>query len=127
MSNEITCLTRLKVSNGDLTEDRNVTTKIDQHTQQYYRTVETIGVTQTLIDPITVTTPGLVFLQNLDPVNYIVYGWDNLGENEYGTEYTHKLKAGETAIFRLNGFASVVFYAIADTAPCRLDILVLGD
>lgn len=60
-------------------------------------------------------TAGYVFLKNLDTTNYITVGLSG--------QYSIKLKAGEIALFR----AAAPIYALANTATCLLEYLIIED
>lgn len=58
---------------------------------------------------------GYVFLKNLDATNYITVGLSG--------QYSIKLKAGEIALFR----AAAPIYALANTASCILEYIIVED
>ena len=60
--------------------------------------------------------PGYVWLKNLDSTNYIQVAPDT-------TNYFIKLKAGQWAIFPINGTAMI---AKANTATCNLEYIVVS-
>lgn len=60
---------------------------------------------------------GWCFLKNHDATNYIRVG-------AITGQYSIKLKPGEFALFRLNPLS---LYAIADTASCSMEFIVVED
>ncbi|MFC1924291.1 hypothetical protein ACFLXA_02875 [Chloroflexota bacterium] len=62
-------------------------------------------------------TPGYVIAKNLDDTNYVEIG------STTGV-YDIKLKAGEIALWRHN---SATIYAIANTAACDLEHIIIED
>ncbi len=68
----------------------------------------------TLLDFGSVSSPGYIFMKNLDASNYIQYGPSVNGVMQLG----NKLKAGEMAVFRLD--TTTTLRAIANTGAVKL-------
>lgn len=79
--------------------------------------VQTIGITDEVLNLGDISTIGFVFVKNLDATNAITIGSD-------GTLYPIKLKPGEANLFRWNAAA---IHAKALVAPCKLEYLILPD
>lgn len=120
MANEITVSARLKVNNGSLSFERNISSlSIDQAavggpTPGYV----TIGTTEESIAFGELGTAGWLFMQNLDTTNYVEWGFAT-------TVYGGRLEAAEPALFRLN--PSSTLYLKANTAACKCVVYALED
>lgn len=119
MADEISVTTRLQVSNGGFSESRNPgRVTIDQAAQGGNASVQTIGTTYEALNVGDVTTEGLCHITNLDAANFVDIGTDG------GAALVPflRLLAGESALFRASTNA---LYALADTAPVKIDALIL--
>jgi hypothetical protein len=119
MANEISVTTRLTVENGNFKADRNPgRILVDQATLAAIANVQTIGTSYEAITLGDVSTEGYCYLRNLDSTNFVDVGTDG------GAALVPflRLKAGECAVFRISTNA---IYALADTAACKLDVLIL--
>lgn len=112
MANEIQIRVHLSVANGNLSDTTNITYNVDQTavggpTPGYV----TIGTTEESVAFGELGTKGIVFIQNLDPTNFIDWGFST---GVYGSA----IPAGETAgPFRLK--SGTTLYLKADTAACK--------
>jgi len=79
-----------------------------------------IGTSEETVSFGDITTPGYVFIRNLDDTNYVT-----LGPDSTGMVAAIKLKAGEVALFRTDD--SATWKAQANTAACDLSFYVLED
>jgi hypothetical protein len=64
-----------------------------------------------------VTSVGFVYIENLDPTNYVRVGCPT-------GQYTNKFKPGEGYWFRAS---ANTIYAIANSAPCNISYEVISD
>jgi hypothetical protein len=86
----------------------------------YVKGTQTIGTTAEVLGKGEITTPGFLFIKNLDGTNYI-----ELEKATFSTTAgTVKIKAGEVALFRV---ASSTIYACANTAACDVSYLMIED
>lgn len=93
-------------------------------TQKFRKWIQTIGITEEAIDIGEITSPGMMFAQNLDPTNVV-----ELRAATGGAKFA-MLRAdansdgkGGAALLELGSGAQVPF-AIATTAPCRVLFLL---
>lgn len=80
---------------------------------------QTIGTSEEAIVLGEITSPGWAFFKNVDPTNFI-----NLKVATGGAIFA-KLLPGEVAMLRLGSGAQAPF-AIADTAPCALEYMLVA-
>jgi hypothetical protein len=76
-----------------------------------------IATTDVTLSIGSISTIGWVWLRNLDPTNFIIFGLD-------GSTYGLKLKPFEFTFVRWNGAA---IHAKSDTAACLLEYAVFED
>ena len=119
MANELTvsCSMRFSKSGREASQSYSGI-RIDVSGDKITRVIQEIGTDEEALDVGDIGTAGYVIMKNLDDTNYI--------EIRPGTGEADliKLKAGEVAMFRLalNGP-----YAIANTAACDLEFLLIED
>ncbi len=121
MSDEITVTAALRCSNGDFRLDVNPgSVQIDQAIAAGGNPgTVSIGTVDTAISFTGLTTPGYVWMRNLDGTNYV-----DIGPDSGGTMVPClRLKAGEVALFRLS--AGVTLKGKAHTAACLVQIHAL--
>lgn len=82
--------------------------------------VQAVGTSAENIAGGDVSTPGYLFLKNLDATNFVDIGKDNTGFVAVG-----RMEPGETACFRVS--ASTTIQLKADTASCNVQYLLLED
>lgn len=75
-------------------------------------------VEEPLIIPDDIATPGFLHIENKDLTNFVTIRPASGGDDLV------KVGPGEVALFRL---AAAAPYIIADTAPCRVEYLILED
>lgn len=120
MADEIFISARIRVSNGNLTFDRNIGSRLyDQSaiggpTPGYV----TIGTSEESISFSELGTLGWVLMENLDATNYVDWGFST-------GVYGGRLEPGGIALFRLR--PSTTLYLLADTAACKCLINALED
>lgn len=121
MANEVMLTAKLKCLNGDLKIERDVTSLlIDQAVQGQYHNVQLItfaGEVDIVIG--TMTNYGVCFLRNLDQTNYIKVGKKVAGV----MEASMRLRKRQPALFPLE--PGITLRAQANTADCRLEVIVL--
>lgn len=124
MANEIRVGASLECNNGNF-----ILPKVGGNTQNVTQNtlgggvpgMVSIGTSEEDIVTTDISTLGWCFIKNLDPTNFIKYGPKSGGSMiEFG-----KLKAGEAAVFRL--MTGITIRAVADTAACKVQILILND
>jgi hypothetical protein len=125
---EIAATLTVNVSNGNLVDRINETAQIDQTTARGgLPGFLIVGTTEESISLADLVSPGVVFIKNLDPTNYVQYG---IAAYELvGTSLTFfplgKLKAGEWCWFRLEPTATL--YLKANIASCPVVVRVYDD
>jgi hypothetical protein len=115
MASEITASASISVRNGNMNENIASGAKmIDQAavggpSPGYV----TIGTSEESVSLSEISTLGWVYIQNLDPTNYVRFGFST---GVYGA----RLLPGEFAMFRFNPGASL--FMIANTAACKCQV-----
>jgi len=80
--------------------------------------VQNIGTSEEALTKVDgLTTPGYVYVRNLDTSNFVTIG-------AVTGQYSIKLKPGELTLFRVN---SPNIYARADTAACDVEYIIIED
>jgi hypothetical protein len=120
MANELTMTVSVAFAKGNVASiaRQAVGKTITVAGTKYQASVQTIGTTQEAIVMGDVTSPGYIWVKNLDATNYVT-----IRPATGGTD-TIKLKAGEIALFRLVGAAP---FAIANTAAVAIEYIVFDD
>lgn len=96
--------------------------KVTQTTQLVDSGFWVVGTSEEDLALREVTTPGYMWVKNLDGANFVKYGPKSAGAMiEFG-----RIKAGESAIFRV-GPSGVTIRAIADTGAVKLQYLLFND
>lgn len=128
MANEISQQIRLSATNGNFVLPAIGTTKqITQTTRGggvpgQITAVETGEGTLIDVSTLGLTATGVVYLKNTDPTNFVEYGPD---DGAAAIVPFGKLKPGEEASFRLK--PGVDWWIRADTAPCKVTVIILDD
>jgi len=122
MANEITVTTRVSISNGNFKQKFDPgTVQIDQAAIGGHSPVVIVGhAAEEDLALGDLSTPGLVALRNLDATNFVKYGPKDGTMVEFS-----RIKAGETAVFRLG--SSVTLRWQADTADVKVQVMALED
>lgn len=118
MANELTINVNLSLSKGNLRE--SVAPGALTYTvsgTKIVRAVQSIGTTDEALGLGEISSLGYLYIRNNDTTNYVEVGVD-------GTNYVVKLKAGEVALFRVDGAA---VHAKANTAACSCEYLLIED
>jgi len=122
MANEISVTIKITFAKGTLpTVSRNPSAlSVDMTGTQFVAGVQSIGTVEEALDlgDMGALTLGWMYAKNLDGTNFV-----EIRPNT-ATADLIKLKAGEFCLFRLT---SNTPYAIADTAACELDYLIVED
>lgn len=119
MANEITLSINLTVNSSLYTPgQKSHTVQIDQTTFSGHETVQSIGTTVEALTEGDITSPGVFWMRNLDPSNFVTIG----GTTD---SLPFKLKAGEIGCLRRGTTDSL--YAKADTAEVKLWHFLLSD
>jgi len=119
MADEITIHASLEFAKGGVDgKARTAGLTIDMSGTEYIYNVQIVGTSAEAIQLGDVTTSGYMFVKNLDATNFV-----EIRDGSGGADVV-KLKAGEVALFRLT---TTTPYAIADTASCRIEYLLLED
>lgn len=124
MSNTISLLTGIQHTRTSPQAPVNVqtqTTNITQSGNIVFTDTPTIATSATTITTGSISTLGLVVLENLDSANFVKIAVDDGGT----PKYWGKIKAGERFIFR--AFPGTTIKAIADTASVKLQVTIYED
>ena len=121
MANEITVTGKITLKNGKFELELNSRSlQADQAGTGGVHQEQNIGTTYEAISLGEVTTAGYAMFRNNDDTNFLQIGLDG------GAALTPvmKLLAGETAgPFRID--AAATLFALADTAACELEVIIL--
>jgi len=118
VSNEISISVGMSVSKGGVQDSRFDSVNIDMSGDAITHHTQVVGIVEeAIVVPADLTTFGFVLLKNLDDTNFIEIG-------KTTGVYTIKLKAGELALFRVDGST---LFALANTAACNMEIFLIED
>lgn len=121
MANEITVTTSMQCVNGTFTTTYAPgSVRATQTTKGKFSTTVTIGTSETDVTISNLTTPGLVFLRNLDATNRVEWGPKSAGSMVL---CGNMLASDPPSHFRLGG--SVTLRMKAYVASCQVQIDVL--
>ena len=116
MAGELNIRATLSFSKGSAKVNRSESVSVTVTGDAYNSGVHAIGLTEEiLLQGTDLGTLGYVFIQNLDATNFVRVGITG--------SYSIKLKAGEIALFR----AAADIYAIADTAICNVEYVLIEE
>jgi len=120
MANEIAVTAKITVTNGLAKDTFNPGSQTYDQTAQGGPTpgVISVGTSEESVAFGELSTVGWLVMRNLDPTNYVQWGFAT-------TAYGGRLEAGETALFRLE--PSTTVYLKANTAACLVDIRAYED
>jgi hypothetical protein len=91
--------------------------RLDMSGDDYMRFEQLVGITEEALI-LGDVTPGVVLIKNLDNTNFVSL------RRASGEGNCLKIKAGECWPFRL---AAAAPFVIADTAPVRIEVLIIDD
>lgn len=118
MSNELTISASVKFVKGSLNVSRSKSgLRIDVTGDKHVDLVQEIGTSEEALTLGEAAVGGYMMLENLDATNYVEIRPDT------SVADLIKLLPGDIALFRTSDDA--VPYAIADTAPCDLRIIII--
>ena len=124
MANTISLLTGIQHTRTSPQAPVNVqtqTTNITQSGNIVFSDTPTIATSATTITTGSISTLGLIAIENLDSANFVKIAVDDGGT----PKYWGKIKAGERFIFR--AFPGTTIKAIADTASVKLQVTIYED
>lgn len=120
MANEITITGILKCYNstqGIDQEMRRENISVDMTGDSYVRHIQTVGTSEEALElGQDIGTPGYVMIRNLDSTNFVSL------RRATGEGNCIKILAGKFALFQ---WAASAPFAIADTSPVRIEVLLL--
>jgi hypothetical protein len=121
MVDELTIKTQITFEKGDVKMKQGPTTlTLDVSGEDAIRATQSIGFAAAEnIAKGEITTPGYMWVRNLDDTNFVDIGYDDTGFKN-----VVQLKAGEEALFRL---AQATPQAKADTAAVRIEYIIIED
>lgn len=115
MADEISASISVRVVNGDFTDVVSPgTVEIDQVASGYAGGIVSVGTSEEDLAVGDVTSPGLLYLRNLDATNFVTYGPKSTNMVAFG-----KLMPGEFAFLRLD--PTVTLRWKADTAAVKVE------
>lgn len=116
MVDELTVSVSLRFAKGgiDVSLSRSGV-QLDVDGSDYTKNVQVVGITEELLQ-LGDVTPGYILIVNLDRTNFVEV------RAESGAADLVKILPGEPALFRLS---SATPYVIADTAPVRIEYLLI--
>lgn len=116
MAEELKIAVEANFRKGGVSEEISESFSVDITGTEFLRCVQSVGTSEEALElGQDIGTPGFVFLKNLDPTNFVSV------RRATGEGNMIKLLPGEPALFRM---AATAPYAIADTAACRLMIVM---
>ena len=121
MANELELNVSFTYRDGDSEVDNSADdpTFVDIVTLTYYNAIQSVGTSAEAVQVGDVSSPGFVFMRNLDPTNYV----DVYASN--GGDRFARMYPGEPCLLRLGPDASAP-YIIANTAACRVGVTLFS-
>ena len=119
MANEISFTASLSISKGGVNISGSGSATVTMAGNNLLGTVQNIGAATEAIAIGDMTTPGYLWVKNLDATNFIQIGLTN--PVNAGNAMV-KLLPGE---FALMPTRQTAIYALADTAPCDLEVVIV--
>jgi len=116
VADELSIAVELNYSKSGVTEEITHTDNVTVTGSEILRCIQSVGTSEEALElGQDIGTPGYVFLKNLDDTNFVSI------RRGTGESNMIKLLPGECALFRM---AATAPFAIADTAACRLLIVM---
>lgn len=115
MADELSINLTLSYSKGGDSVRISDTWKEDISGDGHIDNVQNIGTSEESVTLGDISTPGYVFIENLDSTNYVEIAATT-------TEYCVKLGAGQMCLFPLDG---TTLFAKANTAACNVRFLAI--
>lgn len=119
MASELQLTATLNFAKAGITIIANNSVTITQSGSKSLSDTQNIGTTTEAVTMIDVSTPGYFFFKNLDATNFIMIGLTTAVTS--GNAFL-KLLPGEFAICPCR---QTTIYAIADTAACNLQVVII--
>jgi hypothetical protein len=114
MANELTVSASASFSKGGAQDaQRTISKQVDVAGDAFSIKVLSIGTSDETVSFDDVATPGFIIMKNLDSTNYVEY-------SHASGAYLGQMKAGEPALLRLTGGATL--HMSANTAACLVEI-----
>jgi hypothetical protein len=127
MANEVTINATLAYDDAISSDSMQIVDRVvTVSTTKFTKLIQSIGITEEAIQLGEVSTLGYAMFRNLDPTNFVelrvATGGAKFARLDPDTSSNGK---GGCALLRLGSGAQVP-YAIADTAPCRIEIIIIS-
>ena len=124
MANEIEISVSINASKGGMSVSRAESFKVNMTGDSMTHSVQEIPTSaEVLVEADALGTAGWCFLKNLDSTNFVEFGRFGV---DAADENLIKLKPGESCLFRVSDEGSDdTVYAIADTAACNVEYILL--
>lgn len=117
MANEISVSAALAVSKGGVTLTATGSKQLDMGADDMRHFTQIVGTSAEVLEMTDITgVPGYLLVKNLDATNYVELALDS-----GMTDKICKLLAGQVALFPPS---TATIYALANTASCRVEVLV---
>ena len=117
MANELTLTATLKFDKSTKSVDVGKTgLQLDVAGGDHITKTQSVGTSQEAIVIGEITTPGYIFVRNLDSTNYV-----EIRDGSSGADVV-KVRAGGIALFEL---ATATPFAIANTASCEIEYTII--
>ena len=118
MADEITLSASFKVEKGGASFARSTgALQVDMSGSHIAAGTQAVGTSAEALEKGDITTPGLLYIKNMDGTNFVEVGYDDTGFKP-----TVKILAGEWAIFRLTQTTPQVK---ADTGACNIEYILV--
>lgn len=118
MANELNVSASINFLKNDGSVADTIAKSLDVTGDSYVKGIQEVGTSEEELAQLAdLGTPGWCLMTNLDSANFVEVG-------TVTTEYGIKLKAGEFALFRMNGTS---LFAKANTAACLVQYLIVED
>ena len=115
MADELTVSINISYINGSRTHEVSAGNLSLDAGNLFFDTIQAIGTSAEAIVTGDITSPGYIFMQNLDSTNYVTIRTGSGGADVI------KMAAGDIAFFKLSGTTP---FGIANTAACDLRVCV---
>ena len=117
MANEVEVSLSINAAKGGMSDTRSENFKVDMTGDAMIHSLQSATTSWVLlVEAAAVGTAGWYFVKNLDSTNFVEFG-------PADDQFSIKLKAGESAVFR----ASDPIGVKANTAACNVEYIVIED
>lgn len=117
MANEIFAKASIAFEKGKIRTSHSGSIRLDVAGDRYTKIVQNIGTSEEAVDLGDIGTVGMIFVVNRDTTNFVELRPGS------GIADLIKIRPGGFAMFELA--ASATLYAIADTAACDVEFLII--